>query len=268
MIYEELKPEQISEALKERLCELENVLKKKKEGYKKNSAERLRIIKKGKSFQFYKIEKGKKSIYLPKKNWNEIKRLAQKSYEKKVVSKLERQIKLLKGTIKKLEIHNIEKVYERASNERKKLISPVTFPEELIKEKWEQIKYTKKEFWNNSTEFITSKNERVRSKSELIIAESLIKNNILFHYEYPIKINNAVFYPDFCCYNINKRKTIFWEHFGMMDNLEYLNKAIEKIKFYQENNFQIGTDVVFTMESSSVPISSKQIEKVINLYFA
>lgn len=267
MIYEELKPDQISETLRERLCELENVLKKKKEGYKKNSAERLRIIKKGKTFQFYKIEKGKKSIYLPKKNWNEIKRLAQKSYEKKVVSKLERQIKLLKGTIKKLEIHNIEKVYERASNERKKLISPVTFPEELIKEKWEQIKYTKKEFWNNSTEFFTSKNERVRSKSELIIAECLIKNNILFHYEYPIKINNAVFYPDFCCYNINKRKNIFWEHFGMMDNLEYLNKAIEKIKFYQENNFQIGTDVVFTMESSSVPISSKQIEKVINLYF-
>lgn len=54
----------------------------------------------------------------------------------------------------------------------------------------------------------------------------------------------------------------------MMDNLEYLNKAIEKIKFYQENNFQIGTDVVFTMESSSVPISSKQIEKVIKQYFA
>lgn len=146
MIYEELKPDQILEALRERLCELENVLKKKKEGYKKNSAERLRIIKKGKTFQFYKIEKGKKSIYLPKKNWNEIKRLAQKSYEKKVVSKLERQIKLLKGTIKKLEIHNIEKVYERASTERKKLISPVTFPEELIKEKWEQIKYTKKNF--------------------------------------------------------------------------------------------------------------------------
>ena len=68
MIYEELKPDQISETLRERLCELENVLKKKKEGYKKNSTERLRIIKKGKTFQFYKIEKGKKSIYLPKKN--------------------------------------------------------------------------------------------------------------------------------------------------------------------------------------------------------
>ncbi|MBQ8211837.1 MAG: hypothetical protein IJZ27_04840, partial [Treponema sp.] len=77
MIYEELKPEQISETLRERLCELENVLKKKKECYKKNSAERLRIIKKGKTFQFYKIEKGKKPIYLPKKNWNEIKMLAQ-----------------------------------------------------------------------------------------------------------------------------------------------------------------------------------------------
>ena len=45
-------------------------------------------------------------------------------------------------------------------------------------------------------------------------------------------------------------------------------KAIEKIKYKQENNFQIGTDVVFTMESSSVPISSKQIEKVIKQYFA
>ena len=87
MIYEELKPDQISEALRERLCELENVLKKKKEGYKKHPTERLRIIKKGKGFQFYKIEKGKKSIYLSKKNLNEIKRLAQKSYEKKVISK-------------------------------------------------------------------------------------------------------------------------------------------------------------------------------------
>ena len=70
MIYEELKPDQISEALKERLCELEDVLKKKKETYRKIPDERLRIIKKGKTFQFYKIEKGKKSIYLPKKNWN------------------------------------------------------------------------------------------------------------------------------------------------------------------------------------------------------
>lgn len=67
MIYEELKPDQISEALKERLCELEDVLKKKKETYRKIPDERLRIIKKGKGFQFYKIIKNKKSIYLPKK---------------------------------------------------------------------------------------------------------------------------------------------------------------------------------------------------------
>ena len=70
---------------------------KKKEGYKKHPTERLRIIKKGNGFQFYKIEKGKKSIYLSKKNLNEIKRLAQKSYEKKVVSKIQRQIKLIKS---------------------------------------------------------------------------------------------------------------------------------------------------------------------------
>ena len=53
MIYEELKPDQISEALKERLCELEDVLKKKKETYRKIPDERLRIIKKGKTFQFF-----------------------------------------------------------------------------------------------------------------------------------------------------------------------------------------------------------------------
>ena len=50
---------------------------------------------------------------------------------------------------------------------------------------------------DDMSNYITDAGERVRSKSELVIANLLYKNNIPYMYECPLKINNNTVYPDF-----------------------------------------------------------------------
>ena len=59
----------------------------------------------------------------------------------------------------------------------------------------------------DNTEYYTYKGERVRSKSEMIIANELFRNNIPYKYELPIELENwnkkVTIYPDFTV--LNKR---------------------------------------------------------------
>ena len=67
--------------------------------------------------------------------------------------------------------------------------------------------------------FYTSKGERVRSKSEVIIADVLNREGVPYRYEYPIYIKGiGKIYPDFTVLNIGIRKEMIWDHFGMMDD--------------------------------------------------
>lgn len=89
------------------------------------------------------------------------------------------------------------------------IIKPV---EDVIKE-FEEIEYMGKTFdEQDTTEYYTMKNERVRSKSEKIIADELYMQKIPYKYELPIQLENRgriiEIYPDFTA--INKRTGKKW----------------------------------------------------------
>jgi len=70
-------------------------------------------------------------------------------------------------------------------------------------------------------ELYTAKGERVRSKSEIIIADSLMRAGVPYRYEFPIILNGyGKIYPDFTVLNVGLRKELYWEHLGMMDDSE------------------------------------------------
>lgn len=73
--------------------------------------------------------------------------------------------------------------------------------EEFIKN-WEKKEYEGKSFFMGCPEYYTTKGERVRSKSEVIIADSLYRANVPYRYEYPLYLERLV-----SCLFINK--TIF-----------------------------------------------------------
>lgn len=106
---------------------------------------------------------------------------------------------------------------------------------------------------------LTDREERVRSKSELIIANALNSQNIPYRYEQKLTIKGRDIYPDFNILNVRKQKEIIWEHFGLMDDPEYVAKTVRKISEYSANGFQIGDNLIVTFENNHTPLNTIQV---------
>ncbi|SFH72967.1 hypothetical protein SAMN04487830_106120 [Pseudobutyrivibrio sp. OR37] len=61
----------------------------------------------------------------------------------------------------------------------------------------------------------------VRSKSEKIIADALEKYNVPYQYEPMLELGYNTIYPDFVVLNLRTRKTVYWEHLGLVSDIEY-----------------------------------------------
>ena len=65
---------------------------------------------------------------------------------------------------------------------------------------------------------MTEKGERVRSKSEKILADYFYRNNILYQYEKPLYLKGyGTIYTDFTFLSKKTRKEIYWEHEGIVN---------------------------------------------------
>jgi len=90
-----------------------------------------------------------------------------------------------------------------------------------------------------SLRIITLRGDIVRSWQECLIANLLCYENIDYVYEPKFEISGRNLIPDFRLYSEYESKTIFWEHFGMMDNEEYRRDVSEKLRLYEMDGFGI-----------------------------
>ena len=116
-------------------------------------------------------------------------------------------------------------------------------------------------------EILTEKGESVKSKSEKIIADKLNMMNIPYCYEVPLYLKGYGYVkPDFKVLNVATRKEYYWEHYGMMDNKDYIIKALKKKNSYISNNFIVGDNLIETYESQSYPLDTRNVEKIIKTF--
>lgn len=223
----------------------------------------LRIVCNKGSAQYYHV-KGRKPSYISKRNLEYCKRLAQTEYNRKMLSRIKKQLVGTKRLLKHLKKYDLQVPFGRACKYRQELLNPLVVDDKKYVELWKQVQYSQKGFDNDTAEFYTFAGLRVRSKSEIIIAETLTRMKIPFRYEYPLKMKEGlVLYPDFYCLNVHTREEFAWEHFGMMDDEEYVQRAVEKQNMYVKNGWTMGKNMIFTMETRNCPLNSKVIEKVV-----
>lgn len=162
---------------------------------------------------------------------------------------------------------NTEGIYKELHKERQKLVQPIREPDDEYIRRWEDIEYIGKPIDETVAELYTAKGERVRSKSEVIIADTLNREGISYRYEYPIQLKGyGKVYPDFTILNISLRKEIYWEHLGMMDDEEYAEKAVRKINNYIQNGIFPGDNLILTYETKKIQLNQKLIRLMINQY--
>lgn len=80
----------------------------------------------------------------------------------------------------------------------------------------------------------TVSGERVRSKSEAIIAMLLHLNAIPYRYECALSLGGVTLFPDFTIRHPVTGVLYYWEHFGLMDDPAYAKNAGSKLSLYAE----------------------------------
>ena len=267
MKYELLKPDTSCQELLKLQLELQKTLELKLKSQKTAPQGHLRIAqaKGGKKIQYYHFTnpmdlKGK---YIPHSKTAFAQKLAQKDYDEKIIKQLQKQITALNKYIAAAQ-NKICELYNKMSYTRRQLVTPVTLTDTQYTEEWLNVTWQGCPFTESDTDYTTANKEQVRSKSEVIIADTLKRMKIPYRYEYPLKLkDDRTFYPDFLCLNVHTRKEYYWEHFGMMDDKEYRERTIQKLKIYSENNIIPGKNLIITMETQATPINLRQIEALI-----
>ena len=201
--------------------------------------------------------------YIPKKDRKIAYDIAQRDYDRKIITCAIAWSKWLDRVIQTSPKENLKDIYTK-SKRRKPLLTPYELPDEEFIKQWESVQYKGKGFSEHDPEIITEKGERVRSKSEKMIADKLNRMEIPYRYEYPLKMQGMkIIYPDFVILDVPKRKEYILEHFGMMDNQEYCQNAIRKINTYIRNGMMPGEKVLFTYETSQRPIDMIVVQKLL-----
>lgn len=108
---------------------------------------------------------------------------------------------------------------------------------------------------------------KVRSKSEVIIANLLYTNRIPYRYEAALTLNELTVYPDFTILHPATQQLFYWEHFGMMDKSTYCDAACNKLKSYCYNGIFPSMQLITTYETGKTPIRSEQVQQIITQYF-
>ena len=265
--------EEIEQLTKNRMAELNALLELKLRSIKKAPEGSLRITQSHNSVQYYHIiNKGDNTgTYIPAEHRKLAVQLAQKDYDKKVTESASKEIKFLSNIFKNCtqffkKNTLAEKIFQNLHKNRRTLVEPVKLSDEEYAARWQAINY-KKDFTPENKNYRTIKDEVVRSKSEILIADTLNRMNIPYHYEFPIKLlredgTKTTFHPDFLCLNRRTRKEFLWEHFGRMDDAEYASQTVSKLNLFAHNGIFPGKNLITTMETATQPLNTRQIEKL------
>ena len=204
--------------------------------------------------------------YLSKTDISKQRVYLQKLYDEKVLPHIEKELRSLKSFLDKSGdiMDVIRRVYSGCPDDIKAFIDPVDVSDDDYRFAWENITYTGKAILEYTPFYETIKKERVRSKSELNIANALAAKGIPYKYECPILLKNKVkLYPDFTVLNVRERKQVYWEHRGMMDDKEYAKESVARIKTYMKNGIFVGRDLIITEETSADPLGTNEIDDII-----
>ena len=190
--------------------------------------------------------------------------MVQKRYLQKVLKTAKQEAKALKQILSYYPLSTLETVYDDLPEEVKRYARPIVVGDEQFAAKWLEKPYKKKPFKKDAPEFYTLKHERVRSKSEIIIADRLNANGIPYKYECPLIVGDRIIHPDFTILRMSDRKILYHEHCGKLGDPAYVKDMIERSNDYTHNGIFIGDSLFYTFESEDAPLDVKALDELIN----
>ena len=222
---------------------------------------------------FYVRRPGSKEKYVPMAKSYRYKRLAQKKYAYKLLPALKRDRAVLGDLLSEYSWSSEAELADLLPAVLVDLCGAGFGSTSTIIKKWLAQTWTESPYAGEPPDHQTLSGHMVRSKSEELIANALLKHGQAFHYEKPLLLKSAGeagiarrVYPDFSILRKRDLVEVYWEHFGRMDDPEYAEKAVRKIQAYIRAGFIPGKNLIITCETSRCPLTTLDVERIIAEY--
>ena len=258
----------LKELLLEEQKRLEKIIEKSRISLKDAPTGALRMSRSHGKLQYYRCTEEKKAgTYINRGNIELARKLAQKAYDEKVLRLAEKRLSQIKKLTKDYSENEIEEIYFQERIERQELIVPIepTWGQQVVA--WKAKEYRGKGFREDTPIIMTEKGERVRSKSEKILADYFYRNGIEYKYECPLYLDGVgTIYPDFTFLSPITGQEIYWEHSGKVDDPVYARKLVKKIQAYENNGIFPGEKLILTYETEQTILNTTKIEQLVKRY--
>lgn len=222
--------------------------------------------KNGNSFKWYESD-GKVSKYIPKKKRLYAEKLAKKKYLSIRKKDLRQEIIAIDFYLRHHNVTGKMAADLLSDPAYAELLSSYFKPVDQELQEWMNASYPRNELYPERLIHKTSAGINVRSKSEVLIVMLLHMKKIPFRYECLLKLGDTEYYPDFTVKHPRTGKIYYWEHFGKMDDANYLKAAFPKLQTYSNFGIIQGINLIATFETSEYPLEVDLIEKIIDYYF-
>lgn len=204
--------------------------------------------------------KNKNGVLLPDRDRASL--IAQADYARKTLKRAREELSLLLGVKNRYPNERAEDVYENLHPARQDLIIPICPTDDEFVEQWRSVTWEPRPVRDDEANYETDAGYVVHSKSELIMANRFIAKKLPHRYEFPMYLEGyGLVRPDFIVLNVRTRKEYIWEHCGMMDNADYVNRNMKKFRAYQKNGYFVGDDIIVTTESSTQEFDVNEVDQ-------
>ena len=220
----------------------------------------------GKTF-YYHAKYKSKDRFLTKADAVLIRQLLQKRYLKEVLKAAKNELAALSKMLNLYPDDLPEELYEKLPEELRAGVEPVILGNDQDVREWMAEPYVGKPFKEGAPVYKTIRGERVRSKSEVMIADRMFFRGVPYKYECPIMIEGQVIHPDFSMKRRSDNKLIYHEHCGKMDDPEYVNDLVERVNLYNQAGILQGDRLTFSFETADKPLDNRVIDRLIDEFF-
>lgn len=291
---EQLSPDGILPLLQAKEQELQSIIATANKNLSKAPAGRIKISTHHGGPQWIRVLDGAESSdeteYIPLAQEFLARKLAQKAYDQNVLKIATSQLSKVSLFLKQYAPEKLKAAFENLTPMRRALVEPVCLPDDEFVERWLGVKYAGLRFRGEVPVLLTARGERVRSKSEVIIADTLYRMGVPYRYEFPYKLKlprkvepafdiwDDVFecknqnaqmmtvHPDFTCLNVRTRQEFIWEHFGLVEDVGYGKTMVSKMELYAKNGFLPGIKLITTSETQDKPLDSELVQLYVEKY--
>lgn len=256
----------LAKMIEDRIAYLTSTIKSMKRYLKKApSGFMYSTTRKGHTYRFLRTRKpdGRyKTKHIDPLNTPLLTTYADKSLCRKMVPVLEKELNQLK-CIKTEILKECESQSIRNSAEYDRFASPEFLHHASIAKRWAEEPYASSSLpIDENRDHKTVTGIYVRSKNEKILGDCITRCGYFYRYEMRVLLQNGDYrYPDFAVYSPYTGRILWIELLGMMDDPEYAQKNIRKIKDYGRIGIIPGINLLTVYDLPGVPFDEEVFEQ-------